>query len=59
MILFGEIWTLGLLIWNTIEPFKLGLTYHPSKSVEDSGVEDDLNCGVLAQDASEEKSICM
>ena len=30
---------------------------HPSRSLEDSGTEGELNCGVLAQEVSEEENI--
>ena len=32
---------------------------HPSRSMEDRGAEDELNCGGLAQEVSEGKNISM
>lgn len=37
--------------------FNQGLMGHPSRRVKDSDIEGDLNCGGLAQEASEENII--
>lgn len=58
MILFGGMWTLGVQIRKAVESFKWGLMGHPSRSLKDSGAEDDLNCGDLDLEVSEE-NICM
>jgi hypothetical protein len=37
--LFGEMWILGLWIWNDIECFKKELIGHSSRTTEDIGIE--------------------
>ena len=37
--------------------FKWGLMDHPSRNMEDTGVEGDLNCRGLTQEVSEKKNI--
>jgi hypothetical protein len=59
MFLFGGILTLGLWIRKTVECFKCYLMGHPSRNMEDSGAEGDLNCGGLAQEVSEEKNFSL
>ena len=43
----------GLLFRKAEECFKYCLMGLPSKNMEDSGAEDDLNCGRWAQEVSE------
>ena len=59
MFWFGGMWTLGLWVRKAMECFKYGIMGHTSRSVEDGGVEDDLNCGGPAQEVSEEKNFSM
>ena len=47
MVLVGGIWTLGLWVRTAVDCFKHGLMDHSSKSMEDSGAEEDLICGGL------------
>lgn len=42
-----------------MEFFKHYLMGHSSRNMEDSGVENDLNCGGMAQEASKEKNFSM
>ena len=42
-----------------MEYFKWGLMGHSSRNMKDIGAESDLNCGVLAQEVSEEKNVSM
>ena len=50
-----------MVLWvgKTAECFKHCLMGHPSRNMEDSGAENDLNCGGMAQEASEEKNFSM
>ena len=58
MLLFGEIWkTLGLWTRKEMRHFKPDLMRNPRRSMEDSDVEGDLNCGGLDQEVSEEKNV--
>lgn len=52
MLLLGEMWIWRL--WKAVKCFKWGLVGHTSRSMEDSGVEGDWNCGRLAEEISEE-----
>ena len=45
MLLFERIWTLGLWIRKAVDFFKCCLMGHPSRNMEDSGAEGDLNYG--------------
>ena len=45
MFLFGGIWTLVPWARKAVECFKPCLMGHASKSMEDNGAENDLNCG--------------
>lgn len=55
-LLFEEMWTLGIWIRKAVECFRQGLMGNTSRGLEDSGTEGDLNCEVLAQEVSGEKS---
>lgn len=59
MVLFGGMWTLGLCVRKAVKCFESCLVGHSSKGMEDSGAEDDVNCGGLAQEASEENKFSM
>ena len=50
---------LGLKIRKAVECFKGFLTGHNSRSMGDSGAEDDLNCEELTQEVSEENNVSM
>ena len=53
MLLSGRMWTMGFWIRKAVECFKCCLMGHPSRNMEDSGAEGDLNCEGLAQEVSE------
>ena len=59
MCLLGEIWTLVLWVRKAVECFKHCLMGHTSRSMEDNGAENDLNCGGMVQEISEEKNFSM
>ena len=59
MVLFGGMWTLGLCVRKAVKCFESCLVGHSSKGMEDSGAEDDVNCGGLAQETSEENKFSM
>jgi hypothetical protein len=46
MLLLGGMWILELWIRKTVECFQWGLMDHPSRNMEDSVAEGELNCGV-------------
>lgn len=56
ILLFRRMWTLGIWIRKAVEYFKWGLTSNPSRNMEDSDGEGDLNSENLAQEVSEEKT---
>ena len=57
-LLFGGMWLLGL--WEAVEYFKWSLMGHPIRTMEDIGVEGDLNCvELVAQEVSEEETVTM
>jgi hypothetical protein len=56
MLLLGGMWIWGLWIWKAVECFKWGLVGHPSRTMEGSGAEGDLNCGSLAVEISAQKN---
>ena len=58
MLLFGRMWILRLCLWKTLGSFKWGLMNYPSRYREDFVTKDDLNCGNLALEISEEKNVC-
>jgi hypothetical protein len=53
MLLFGGMWILWLWIRRALECIKQGLMNCPSRNMEVSSTEYDLNGGGLAQEASE------
>jgi hypothetical protein len=55
MLLLGRMWDWGLWIWKTMECFKWGLIYYPSRNMEDFVAVGDLNCGSLALKVSEKR----
>ena len=57
IILFGGIWTLVLWVRKAVGWFKPYLMGRTSRSMEDSGAENDLNC--RDQEVSEEKNVSM
>ena len=59
MLLFEGIRTTGLLIRKAVVCLKYCLISHPSRNMEDSGSESDLNCECLYQEVSEEKNVNM
>jgi hypothetical protein len=54
MLLFGEMQTWGFWIIEAAKCFKQYLMGHPSRYMEDSAAEGDLNYGCLAQKIREE-----
>lgn len=50
-------WIVGLWIRKAVELFKRSLRGHPNRNMEGSGTEGDVNCGGIAEEASEEKNI--
>ena len=52
MLLVGMWKTLGLWTREAFGHFKQGLMGHTSRSMENRGVEDHLNCGGSAQEVS-------
>jgi len=59
MFLLGGVWIWGLWIRRIVKYFKHGLMDNPSRNIEDSGAEGDLNCGGLTQEDSQEKIVNM
>ena len=59
MLLFRRLWIQELWIWKSVECFKWSLMSQPSRNMEDSVVESDVNCADLTQEASEEKNFSM
>jgi hypothetical protein len=59
MVLFGELYILGLKIWEEVECFKCALMGRTNRSMEDSVPEGVLNCGSLVQKVSEESNFSM
>ena len=45
-------WIWGVWIKKAVECFKWGLVGHPSRNIEDTGAEGELNSGGLAQEVS-------
>jgi hypothetical protein len=45
MLIFREMWILGLCIWKSAECFKWGLVGHPSRDMEGFVAEGDLSYG--------------
>lgn len=56
ILLFRGMWTLGIWIRKAVEYFNWGLMSNPSRNMEDSDGEGDLNSENLAQEISEEKT---
>jgi hypothetical protein len=54
MLLVGIQKTLGLWTRKAVGHFKQGLMGHTSRSMEDSDVEEHLNCGDSAPEVSED-----
>ena len=57
--MFGEIWTLILWVRKVVECFKNCLMGNTSRSMEDSGADNNLNHAGLAKEVSEKKNFNM